>query len=318
MTGRLDPLDTLDKLYRRADQLSVTPGWTPRPLPIMAALPGSSFQPAMWRYVEMHDALEAAGGLIDVELAERRNLVLCNPKPGNEWATTQTLVCAYQMILPGERAPSHRHTSNALRYIIDGVGTYSTVDGHKVPMETGDVILTPGACFHGHGHDGDRAAYWLDCLDVPLTRLFETSFYESHPDRFEPIKSVQATSPFRFAREDIERELDGAKQHPEGHRGPRVELTAEYMPSLGVAVERLLGGFQTRKHRSSANRIYNVMSGSGRSVVDGVTLRWTCGDTFLVPANRWAEHTALEDAQLLEMSDEPLLRFANHFLEEYS
>jgi gentisate 1,2-dioxygenase len=311
-------LDTMEKLYQRAAELSVTPGWMPRPLPIMAPLPRSSFLPAIWHYTQMRDALEQAGPLIDVELAERRNLVLCNPAPDNDWPTSRTLVCAYQMILPGERAPSHRHSSNALRFIIEGKGTYSTVEGEKILMETGDVVLTPGGYYHGHGHDGSEPAYWLDCLDVPLTRLFETSFFETHPDRYETIHRVVAESPFRVSGASIARELDGIKADVDGHRGPRLCLKTTGMPSLGLNVERLPSGFTTRRHRSSANRIYSVMRGRGISTVDGTVLQWTAGDTFVVPANYWAEHTGTVDSQLLEMTDEPLIRFANHYVESFA
>ncbi len=315
---RIKQVDTLDKLYRTATELSTTPGWAPRPQPIMAALPRSSFRPAHWRYEEMHAALEAAGTLVDVELAERRNLVLCNPRAGDDWATTQTLVCAYQMILPGEVAPSHRHSSNALRVIIDGVGSYSTVAGEKVPMETGDVVLTPGGYYHGHGHEGDEPAYWLDCLDVPLTRLFETSFFEGHPDRFEPITRVTETSPFRFSKDNIARALDAAKPSQGGARGPRITLKSTGMESVGLSVERMASGAKSPRWRSSANRIYSVMSGAGVSIIDGQTMTWQAGDTFVVPAKYWAEHRATEDAQLLEMTDEPLVRFANHYIEEFA
>src|SRR3546814_3058391 len=94
-----------------------------------------------------------------------------NAADGVDWATTRTLVCAYQMIMPGEMAPSHRHPSNALRIILEGEGAFSVVDGVKMPMNAGDVVLTPGGMFHGHGHEGDQPSYWLDCLDLPLTHL---------------------------------------------------------------------------------------------------------------------------------------------------
>ena len=81
--------------------------------------------PAHWSYEDAKAGLDAAGRLIDVSLAERRNLVMRNPAPGANFETTRTLVCAYQMILPGEKAPSHRHSSHALRVIIDGKGSYS-------------------------------------------------------------------------------------------------------------------------------------------------------------------------------------------------
>ena len=182
---------TLDALYAETSQINMTPGWLRRDQPVREDAPASAYVPAHWRYDQCKAALDAAGRLIDVSLAERRNLVLSNPtKTQHVRMTTATLVSAYQMILPGEKAPSHRHTAHALRVIIDGHGSYSTVDGEKTPMETGDVVLTPGWCWHEHGHDGDEPAYWLDGLDVPLVRGLENMFYEDHPDKFE--KNVRA------------------------------------------------------------------------------------------------------------------------------
>ena len=182
----------LDALYAQAARVGLTPGWVPRPKPILWSQPKSEYVPAHWRWQDAKTGLDAAGRLIDVSLAERRNLVMRNPVPVANFETTRTLVCAYQMILPGEQAPSHRHASHALRVIIDGKGSFSTVNGEKMPMETGDVVLTPGWCWHGHGHDGDQPAYWFDGLDVPLTQLLEPMFYQEHPDRHEPVKIGRA------------------------------------------------------------------------------------------------------------------------------
>ena len=135
---------SLEALYEEAARVGFTPGWVPRKKPILWAEPQSEFVPAHWRWHDAKAGLDAAGRLIDVALAERRNLVMRNPAPGANFETTRTLVCAYQMILPGEQAPSHRHAPHALRVIIDGKGAFSTVDGEKMPMETGDVVLTPG------------------------------------------------------------------------------------------------------------------------------------------------------------------------------
>ncbi len=178
----------LDALYEETGKMSSTPGWLRRDETAPAEKQQSDYVPAHWRYDLCKAALDAAGRLIDVSLAERRNLVMCNPIPGKGVMTTKTLVSAYQMILPGEKAPSHRHTAHALRVIIDAKGAYSTVDGEKTPMETGDVVLTPGWCWHEHGHDGDEAAYWFDGLDVPLVRGLENMFYEDNacPLRSEP------------------------------------------------------------------------------------------------------------------------------------
>lgn len=135
MTAYSDPpLGTLDELYARAGELDVTPGWVQRETPIFWAQPQTPFVAARWDYRPVRAALDAAGDLIDVQLAERRNLVLRNPFAGNGFATTRTLACAYQMILPGEVAPTHRHAPHAIRVMLDATGTYSVVNGERIPM----------------------------------------------------------------------------------------------------------------------------------------------------------------------------------------
>lgn len=304
---------TLEALYDAAAQINMTPGWVRRSQPILWAEPHSAFVPAHWRYDECKAALDAAGRLIDVSLAERRNLALRNPIPGNDIATTRTLVCAYQMILPGEAAPSHRHAPHALRVILDAKGAYSTVDGAKTPMETGDVVLTPGWCWHEHGHDGDEPAYWLDGLDVPLVHLMETMFYEDHPDRFEKNVTPVTTSPYRFPRDEIARRLDHAVADPEGFHGPLITLAAPTMPTMGLTMERLGANATTRRQRSTANRVFCPVEGSGESIVGNERFAWRRGDTFAIPCWTKFEHHASEDAVLFGLSDEPQMRFANYY-----
>ena len=242
-----NPISTMEDLFREADRLNLSPAWIPRNPPILSEGPMSQFVPALWSYAESKAALDVAGKLIDVKLSTRRNFVMRNPFPGNNFATVRTLVCAYQMILPGEHAPSHRHSSHALRVIIDGFGAYSIVNGEKMPMDAGDVVLTPGWFYHGHGHDGDGPAYWFDGLDVPLTHLFELTFFEEHPQRYEPVVSVAKDSPFRFSRDSIRRGLDQARPDPEGFHGARIVLEAPDMPVMGLAMERLEAGRKTAR-----------------------------------------------------------------------
>src|SRR4051812_4376602 len=172
-TGDLQHIGDVDDLIRVIGAYNCTPGWVPRAQPLMWPAAASSFVPVHWRYSEIRPALLAAGRVIGTDLAERRNFVLRNPIAGNDFATTRTLVGAYQSILPGERARSHRHSSHALRIIIESHGSYSVVNGKRHPMESGDVVLTPGGHWHGHGHDGAEQAFWFDCLDLPLVHLLE-------------------------------------------------------------------------------------------------------------------------------------------------
>ena len=141
---RIAQVGSLEGLYAELGGMEMTAGWIDRDEPILRPEPDTEFRPQHWRYALAKPALDAAGRLINTELAERRNLVMRNPADPDGIATTRTLVSAYQMILPGEKARSHRHAPHALRVIIDAKGAYSTVDGVKTPMETGDIVLTPG------------------------------------------------------------------------------------------------------------------------------------------------------------------------------
>ena len=312
-TKIIGDVSTLDLLLGELEHFNLTPGWIDRADPIVPPLPKSEFVPALWRYDEMKAVLDAASRLIDVRLAERRNLVMRNPFPGNDFATTNTLVAAYQVILPGEVARSHRHTANALRYIIDGKGTYSVVNGVKVPMETGDVVLTPGWFWHGHGHDGDQPAYWIDGLDVPLTHLLQGHFYENHPDHYEKIASVVTTSPFRFSRDSMNRALDQAEPDPDGFHGRRISLDAPDMPPMSLFMERLHAGEKTRRQRSTVNHVFMVAEGSGETIINAERFSWKSGDTVAIPMWNKYEHEAITDSLLFDMSDESLMRMLKHY-----
>ncbi len=306
-------IPTLDTLYEAAGALNFTPGWVPRKTPILWGEPRPKFSPAHWSYEDAKAGLDAAGRLIDVSLAERRNLVMRNPAPGTNFETTRTLVCAYQMILPGEVAPSHRHSSHALRVIIDGRGSFSVVNGQKMPMETGDVVLTPGWSWHGHGHDGSEPAYWFDGLDVPLTQLLEPMFFQEYPQKYEKVERVVTSSPFRFTRDDISRGLDAAEDDSEGFHGPRITLAAPDMPPMGLTMERLASGAKTRRHRTTANAIFHVVEGTGETAIGDEHFFWRRGDTFVAPSWHAISHHAKSDTRLFTLSDEPLLRFANYY-----
>src|SRR2546425_2054497 len=151
---RLAAASSLDELYALVREAGMGPGWN-KPTPSLWSEPRKALRPAHWRYAEASAALDAAGRLVTTEDAERRNLVLVNPMPANTYATTRTLVVAYQMLLPGERARSHRHSPNALRLVLDAeLGAYTVVDGQRLAMMPGDVVLTPSCCWHRHGNPG--------------------------------------------------------------------------------------------------------------------------------------------------------------------
>ncbi len=303
----------LDAIYPPLDHLDLTPGWINRETPILTHEPRGAFQPRQWRYAECKIALDAAGRLIGTELAERRNLVMRNPATGNGFATTRTLVNAYQMILPGEKARSHRHAPHALRVILDSKRAYSVVDGEKTLMETGDIVLTPGWSWHGHGHDGDAPAYWLDGLDVPLTQLLEPMFFEEHPAGFENVDVLTEDSPMRFTWSSIQQRTGKAAPDPEQYFGRRIRLDAPAMPTIGIFVERLEAGQKTRRYRAAANAVFCPMMGSGTSRIGNEIFDWERGDTLAAPTWNWIEHEAHTDTILFTMTDEFLMRFARYY-----
>lgn len=306
-------VNTLEELYGHLGSMDMTAGWIPRDEPILYAEPITPFTPIQWRYSDCEQALDAAGRLINTELAERRNLVMRNPVPGNDIATTRTLVCAYQMILPGEKARSHRHAPHAFRVILDAKGAFSTVDGEKTLMETGDIVLTPGWSWHGHGHDGDQPAYWFDGLDVPLNHLLEPMFFEDHPDGFVEVDVLTEESPYRFTWESTQKALEGAVADAEGYFGPRILLDTPSMPTMNLYVHRWESGLKTRKHRSASNNVFLVMQGSGTSTIGDDVFHWHRGDTIAAPCWSWIEHQAAQDSVMFCMTDEPLMRFAKYY-----
>ena len=135
-----------------------------------------------WSYEALRPLLLKAGELTPIEKAERRVLVLANPGHGLEkMQASAAMYLGMQLLLPGEWAPSHRHTPNAVRMIVEGEGAYTTVDGEKCPMSRGDLILTPTGLWHEHGHDGDEPVVWLDVLDLPLVHYLEASYHVDGP-----------------------------------------------------------------------------------------------------------------------------------------
>lgn len=140
--------------------------------------PRPQTKPTMWSYQQIKPLLLEAGKLTPIEKAERRVLVLANPGHGLEkMQASPAIYLGMQLLLPNEWAPSHRHTPNAVRMIVEGGGAYTTVEGEKCAMSRGDLILTPTGLWHEHGHDGDQPVIWLDVLDLPLVYYMEASYH---------------------------------------------------------------------------------------------------------------------------------------------
>src|SRR3954463_1392266 len=252
----LSAATSLEQLYPLLAERSIGAGWN-KPEPAMWPQPKKNFLPYRWRYADAAAAFEAASRLGSTEQAERRNLILVNPVEGNFYSTLRTLVVAYQSILPGETARSHRHTPNALRLVLDaGGGAYTTVNAKKIPMHEGDVVLTPSGSWHGHGHDGDRPATWIDYLDVPLVQLLEPIFFEGHPEGIEQPERVTPESPFIYSFSSTEKRLSEAKPDPQ--YGRQVELGNPALTTMALHMMELDAGMQTAPVHTTANNVYTV------------------------------------------------------------
>ena len=174
----LGSLEDLPQSYREAlTARNLVPLWPSLRALLPPHLPARPTMSTHWSYEHIRPLLLQAGELTPVEKAERRVLVLANPGHGLEkMQASPAIYLGMQLLLPGEWAPSHRHTPNAVRMVVEGQGAWTTVEGEKCIMERGDLILTPTGLWHEHGHDGNSPVVWLDVLDLPLMVYTETSY----------------------------------------------------------------------------------------------------------------------------------------------
>src|SRR5947199_1406691 len=162
--------------YAQLGAQHVTPAWIGGGVSIE---PKSTAVPYLWHWRDLRPQAMRAAELVGTQQAERRVLRLTNPNLSG--VASNTLVANIQIVMPGEIARAHRHSGAALRLIIEGRGGYTVVNGERVPMSPGDLVLTPNWSWHDHANDTDAPMIWLDGLDTPLVRMLEAGFYEEHP-----------------------------------------------------------------------------------------------------------------------------------------
>jgi gentisate 1,2-dioxygenase len=317
--------------YERIGQRSMTPLWE-----VMRGLvtpePASPCVPALWRYDEIRPFIMEAGGLITAKEAERRVLVLENPGMPGQSRITRSLYAGMQLILPGEVAPSHRHMQTALRFVIEGSGAYTAVDGEKTIMRPGDFVITPQWCWHDHGNDSDAPMVWLDGLDIPIVQLFDASFAEHYEADEQPLTRPEGDSLARFGagllpadqeagvlsspvfnypyartREALETMRRTGEWDPcHGLKMKYVNpVTGDYaMPTMATFMQLMPRGFAGTPYRSTDGMVYVCVEGTGETVINGETFTWGPRDTFVVPS--WAAHhhkVTGDDAVLFSFSD---------------
>jgi gentisate 1,2-dioxygenase len=303
---------------------------------IQASEPRPPEVPALWRYEEIRPMLMEAGALITAMEADRRVLMLENPAFRGQLPprVTHSLFAGLQLIMPGEIAPNHRHTQSALRFIIEGEGAYTAVDGERTRMRPGDFVITPCWTWHDHGNETEQPMIWLDGLDIPIVDMLNAVFFETYAEDQFPVTRPQGDSVARFGSGllpiDYERSspttpilnytyertrdaLEGMRRGGDcdpchGFRMRYVNpVTGDWaMPTMGTAMQLLARGFSGAPYRSTDSTVFVAVEGSGRTVVGGEALQWRQHDVFVVPSWRPYHHEASEDSILFSFSDRPV------------
>lgn len=283
--------------YSQLRQMHLSPGWA-RPEPSMWPAPQPKFKPAVWRFAEAKQALDASHNMVPAEQTERRNLIMVNPIEGNTYATTRHLVAAYQCVMPGDRARTHRHSAAALRLVLRGQeGVYTIVNGARIDMAPGDVVLTPSWCWHGHANETAETGYWIDFLDIPFIQLSEAMFFEPYPRGGLEAVTSTGPSPMRIPTNEA---LGG------GGEAKTVEIAKGVMPTLALHLIRQPKGTSTSFGKSTSNNIYAVVSGKARFQSASFDETAGVGDVVAMPC--WHAHTieAPEDTVVFKVTDEPV------------
>jgi gentisate 1,2-dioxygenase len=313
--------------------------------------PITEIQPYLWKWETLFHTLYRAGDFVSVERGgERRVLLLVNPGLKHNWATTPTVAAAVQLIKPGEIAPAHRHTPAAIRFIIQGSGAYTTVEGERVPMEEGDLTLTPGWTWHDHGNHSDEPVIWLDGLDYPLVQSLQAIFFQLYHQTEQPLTKPSGYTAGRvgsgllrpayqtysetvlpviykwkdaYAALKKLMESEGSLED-ENFDGTALEYTnpvtgGHTFPTMSCLLQGLRPGEKTGSHRHTGSSVYHAVRGSGTTIVNGQRLNWAKGDCFSLPPWVWHEHhngSKREEAILFCLNDRPPLEALGLYREE--
>jgi len=278
---------------------------------VMRLQPGTAAQAAIWRWSDTRPLLMRACELITASQAERRVLMLENPALAGTTFITPSLFAGLQAILPGEIAPTHRHTPNALRFVIEGVGAYTAVDGKRIAMHPGDFVVTPGWTWHDHGNDGTAPVVWLDGLDTAFANLLGAHFREDAPEEARPVpRPVRIprvlSYPYARTREALEELSKGGKPHPSHGWSLRYVDPAtgrDPFPTMAAFVQRLPQGFEGRNWRSTDGAVCCVVEGSGSVEIGAARLEFAPHDVFVVPSWEVRRFSAGTDCVIFSYSD---------------
>lgn len=332
--GRLEdlPPDYRDALARQ----NLVPLWPSLRAVLPPGRPRPNTRATHWSYEALKPLLLKAGELTPIEKAERRVLVLANPGHGLEkMQASAAMYLGMQLLLPGEWAPSHRHTPNAVRMVVEGEGAWTNVDGEKCPMRRGDLILTPTGLWHEHGHDGAQPVVWLDVLDLPLVHYMEASYHVDGPRQAvqpgqgergharggllpSPVfeRSARAYPMLRYPWADTRAALESLAADAPAHAAVQVEYVN---PQTGAPAQNILGYYALMLRpgqtlhlpvRSPAT-VFHLIEGGATVGVEDRTFMLAEADTCCAPgwsAVTLANRSTTRPAFLFLADESPLHR----------
>jgi gentisate 1,2-dioxygenase len=349
--GQPERTPALEDLYRGFEAERLVPLWTEIG-DLMPPTPGSACLPHVWRWRNLLPMAERAGELVPVGRGgERRAIALANPGLDGRPFATPTLWAAIQYLNPGEDAPVHRHTQNAFRFVVEGEGVWTVVNGDPVAMRRGDFLPQAGWNWHGHHNVTDRPMAWIDGLDIPFQHYAGSTFFEFGPDEVDtreapersrserlwahpglrPLTQLQPTPAtpllaYRWEHTDralaeqllLEKEGYTSTVEP-GHAAVRYTNPTngdDILPTLRTEFHRLAPGTQTAARREVGSSVFQVFSGTGEVSVGDQTWTVEHGDMFVVPS--WQPLRLASDAglDLFRFSDTPIFeRLHQHRVE---
>jgi gentisate 1,2-dioxygenase len=318
VTGRANVEDTpeLEAYYRALEGEELGALWNVAN-EIEPWYPQPKSVPTHWKWKKVEPFVRKAADLVSAEKAARRVVMLVNPGR-KEWsAAAGLLYTGVQVMNPGEAASAHRHQASALRFVMEGKGAYTIVDGERLELGARDFVLTPNGAWHEHGVDASGTqCVWQDGLDIPLMNSLDANFYEVHP------KLNQTQAP--LSRENWSKPYSPVFLYKwdEAYKAVKKETIHHYtnpltggpvMPTMGARLELVK---ETRPIRHTGSVIYQVASGRGWSEIGGKRFEWEEKDIFCVPSWTQYRHGAHGEAVLFSFNDLPAMKALSLYREE--
>jgi len=338
--ARVEDTPELEEYYATLAEVDAGALWTVANA-IEPWYPQPQSVPIIWHYKDLRPLVLKSASLVTGDEAGRRVVMLVNPGRQELSAAAGLLYTGLQIMNPKEAMTAHKHAAAALRFVVEGEGAWTIVDGDRLKVGPRDFAITPKGTWHEHGNDSDsNPVIWQDGLDIPLVNALDAGFYAVHPELHQEAGKVVNTSLLahgagilkpdrrRWERryspllaypwdKTYEALLDQAKV---SDGSPYDGVIMEYvspvtggsvMPTMGAHMQLLRPDEATRAHRHTGSVIYHVAKGSGYSVISGQRFDWEQDDIFVVPSWAWHEHanaSQSDDACLFSFNDFPMIR----------